>query len=134
MLFIAWNKIGSKHASDQVRFKTYLANWSQSHVTYGWKQVESKYAFQWSSQFESNLASWGWLHVVHRWNQIENKHTFQWSNSIQIYVISMKSFNVIAFFSYGWNYLKRSMHPNKQALFKFKPKSIKSWNANDMWI
>ena len=35
-------------------------------------------------------------------------------------------------FTHGWNFLKTSMHPNKQAWFKFKPKSIKSWNASGM--
>ena len=58
MLFITWNRIKSRHVSDQAQFQTNQANWSKSHVIHGWEQVESEHTFKWSSQFESNLASW----------------------------------------------------------------------------
>ena len=58
MSFISWNRVESRHVSDQARFQTKQANWSELHVIHGWKQVKSEHASKWSSQFETNLASW----------------------------------------------------------------------------
>ena len=68
MSFISWNRVESRHVSDQAQFQTNQANWSKLHVIHEWKQVKSEHASKWSSQFETNLANWGKLHFVHAWS------------------------------------------------------------------
>ena len=39
-----WNRVESRHVSDQASFQTRWANWIKLHVIHEWKQVKSEHA------------------------------------------------------------------------------------------
>jgi hypothetical protein len=57
MLFTNETKLKTKHACEQVRFKSSLASWSYGMPFIAWNRIESKHVID-QVQFRTNQANW----------------------------------------------------------------------------